>query len=197
MAVTYTPPSTSPVTTLLTSRFYILASGEETSPRTNLTHLNGAAVSGTLYLSYFTAQKTETITQVTTTTGSTSAGATQTLSRIGVYSEAANGDLTLVASTANDTALWRTTYTDYTKSFSSSWTKQAGQVYAVATLIVTAAALPTWLGLNAPSVGILGQKLSTRPRICGTFVSQTDLPSTVANGNIGQSTQPVYALILP
>src|SRR5690348_5902610 len=59
-------------------------------------------VSGTISFTYGTAQKTETINNLTSNTGNTAAGATPTFCGYAVYSSDAAGNLTLVAQCAND-----------------------------------------------------------------------------------------------
>lgn len=140
--------------------------------------------SGTVALSYWTARRTETITQVTTYTGGTAAGATPTLCRVGVYSVASNGDLTLTASIANDTALWASTNTAYTRSFTSSWTKTVGQRYAFALIVVTGAAIPVFLGTNNTSIAVAAPLFLQAPTISSRITGQTDLPASIAAASL-------------
>src|SRR5215207_4562461 len=96
-----------------------LTTGEETIPRMFAFQSNVTRVSGVLGLTFFSARKTESISQIRMTCGNVAA-ASITLCRIGIYSVAGNGDITLVASTPNDTALFAATFTRYTKSLSAS-----------------------------------------------------------------------------
>lgn len=141
-------------------------------------------VSGSMRLVYFTARKDETVTQVSVSSGTTAAGATPTLIRIGVYEVAANGDLTLVASTPNDTTLLSATNITYTKALSASLFKKKGTRYAIGLLIMTAAALPTFLGTGMGNATLT----AIPPRMLGTVASLSDLPSTVASGTVAAST---------
>lgn len=143
-----------------------------------------AATSGTLVLTYFTADKTETISTLTAYTGTTAAAATPTICRYGVYSVAANGDLTLAASTPNDTTLWSVTQTAYPKALSSSWSKVAGNRYALAVLQVTSATAALFIGVQLSATAPLNTIGRIAPAILGRVTSQTDLPSSVANGSI-------------
>lgn len=174
-----------------------LTSGEATMPRTGIS--SGQAVaSGTLNLTYFTARKTETITQVRVPSGGTAAGATPTLCRVGIYSEAGNGDLTLVASIASDTALWAATSTEYLRSFTASLSKVAGQRYALGLIVVSAAALPTFYQPTSPNSAIHGTIMARAPRLAGLVAGQTDLPSSVVAASITNgSPRPVYAELVP
>jgi hypothetical protein len=171
-----------------------LTVGEEVMPRLLADSTIGLA-SGQLKLTYFTAHKTETTTQVRVISGSTAAGATPTLVRLGLYSVAANGDLTLVASTANDTTLFAAVNSIYTRSWSSSYVKVAGQRYALGIVLVTAAATPIIAGKPSPTAMYGSGELAASPRLTG-FSNQTDLPATLAAGSVGSNQQPFYGVIL-
>ena len=137
--------------------------------------------SGNLLLSYATAVRTEAINTLTTYSGTNAAGATPTLCRVGVYSVAANGDLTLIAACANDTALWAATNTAYPKALTSTFNKVAGQRYAYACICVSAAGIPSLCGnlhaiANVPFIS---------PRVCAVVSGQADLPASIVNGSIG------------
>ena len=162
-----------------------LASGFLTIPRwaTNTTSLSLGG-SGSLHLTYFDADKTAVVTTVGARSGGTAAGATPTVARIGLYSVAANGDLTLIASTANDTALFSAANTNYSKSFSASATVTRGQRLAVGVLVVSGATMPTLVG-NSGNAG--SSELAIAPRLCGLVTGQTDLPSSVAAGSVSNS----------
>lgn len=145
----------------------------------------GASGTDQLMLTYFTAARTETIGTLTVVTGTTAAGATPTLCRMGIYSVAANGDLTLVASTANDTALFAATSTSYAKALSASVGLTAGDRYAVGVLVVSAAAIPTFVGhLGATASAATALTSLVTPRRLGRVLSQTSLPSSVSAGSV-------------
>jgi len=171
----------------------LLTTGEATIPRDNSSLTSAATVSGILRLSYFTARKTETTTQCRVVSGATAAGATPTLVQFALYSIASDGAGTLVASTANDTALLATNNTAYTKSWSSSYAKVAGQRYAFGILVVTAATAPTLAGtvLTTASEGAVA------PRLTGSLSSQASLPSSFTDAGLAISTSRFYAAILP
>lgn len=176
---------------------FLLASGEGSTMRAGLTHLNAAIGTQNVRLTYFTAQKSETITRLRTTTGNTAA-TSATVCQMGVYSEAANGALTLVAYTANDTTLWAAAYTHYTKTLSSSWTKVAGQRYATAALTVTTGASPNLIGPFVGAAGVIGELLAEGPRVTAVPISAyTALPATIAATNLNIDTTPVYTTMLP
>lgn len=152
-----------------------IATGEATNDRMFINSSTATQSTGIFRVVYFTATKTETITSLSTSTTTTAAAATPTLARFGVYSIDSAGAATLVASTANDTTLFATAFTKYTKALSSSWAKVAGQRYAIGILVVTAAAAPT---IAAASLTGNVAVFSAAPRISGQLASQADLPST-------------------
>lgn len=166
----------------------LLASGEEAVPRIMMTSEDRPA-SGTLHLTYFTARKTETVTKVQTNVSS-GAAAGLTLARIGIYSVAANGGLTLVASTPSDTAMWTATFTPYQKTFSVAWAKLAGQRYAVGILGV---------GTTMPileCIPVRFQASGFAPRIQGE-IAAADLPGSVADAALSNQYRVFQAYFLP
>jgi hypothetical protein len=172
----------------------VLTSGEGTTLRENAT--TGAAVAATtgiMRLAYFTALKSETTTAVRVGTGTTAAAATPTLCRIGLYSIAANGDGTLVASIANDTTLFAGASTSYTRSWSTPYAKVAGQRYAVGLLVVSGATTPTLNGVALSS----SAEAAVAPRLAGLISGQTDLPSSFVAGDVAVYGGLLYAAILP
>jgi hypothetical protein len=172
----------------------LYAAGEEVYARTRINSTAVTCGTGSLRLTYFTARRSETITQAKVRTGATAAGATPTIIRIGLWTTDATGALlALVASTPNDTTLLAATATAYTKAFSASYAKVLGQRYALGLLVVTAAAAPQLLGrieLDAAEAGVA-------PRLCGAVAGQTDLPATVAAGSVTDSVNNIYAVVLP
>jgi len=173
----------------------LVTTGEETFPRDLLSSSSAVApISQSLRLTYFTARKTESTTQVRMYSGGTAAAATPSLCRIGLWSVAANGDLTLVASTANDTTLFAGTVTAYTRSWSAPYAKVAGQRYAIGALVVSATTMPTFGGSQ---VTYSAEGGSVAPVMGAVINSQADLPSSVAVGSLAASGQRLYAVILP
>lgn len=168
--------------------------GEVSFPRALVTTGTAVYTSGTLHLAYFTARKSETIGTLTLYTSGTAA-ATITLIRYSVYAVAPNDDLTLMASTANDTSLLIAANTAYPKALSSAWSKQAGQRYAIGQLVV-ATTPPTMLNMqNATSIpaAIYGRS----PRLCGAVTGLSDLPSTVAYTSVVDTVRCPYVLMTP
>lgn len=170
-----------------------LTSGEEVIYRPYATSSAQSAATGVLKLSYWTARKTENSTQGRVTTGGTAAAATPTLCRFGVYSIAANGDGTLVASVVNDTTLFAATFSVYTRNWSSTFPKVRGQRYAFGILVVTGAATPTFLGI-APGNAV---DAFTAPSYCANLTGQTDLPGSFTAGSLAASSQNIQGYVLP
>ncbi|HEY9417892.1 MAG TPA: hypothetical protein VIQ30_24295, partial [Pseudonocardia sp.] len=173
----------------------LLSSGEETLSRDLAKDTASITSTQTLRLTYFVARKSETTTQVRIISGSTAAAATPTLCRIGLYSIDGSGNGTLVASIASDTALFAATNTAYTRSWSSSYAKVAGQRYALGVLVVSSAALPTIAGIAFATAA--GTELGIDPRLTGSIGAQADLPSTFTAGSVAVSPSRMYAAILP
>ena len=169
-----------------------LTLGESTMARREVSSNAVTFSSGALRLTHFTATKSETVTQICVPSGGTAAGATPTLVRMGLYRVENNGDITLLASTANDTTLFAATATRYTKTLDTPVQKIRGQRYAIGVLVVTAAAAPAFYG-SAIVPGILS---SQEPKLCTTVAGQTDLPASVASASL-VATFSFYAEILP
>jgi hypothetical protein len=172
-----------------------LVTGEETLARDLANSATAVTMtSQTLRLSYFTARKTEVTTSVRQTSGATAAAATPTLCRIGLYLiDAAEGG-TLVAAIDNDTALFANASTAYTRSWATPYTKIAGQRYALGTLVVSGAAVPTITGASLPSSPA---ELAIAPRLSSLINSQADLPLSFVVGGLTTSSLRGYGVILP
>jgi hypothetical protein len=150
--------------------------------------------SGTLRLTYFTPAKPLAATQVRVATGGTAAAATPTLCRIGLYSVAANGDLTLVGSTANDTTLFAATTTAYTRSLTATANLAAGTRYAMGIVVVSGVTLPSFAG-QIPSLP--NTETALAPALSASVTGQPDLPSSLAVASIQFNTaQRFYGVFL-
>jgi len=181
------PSSIDPTVSLLTV-------GQETVPRFSVAAATGSMVSQSLRLTFFTARTSETVTQVRQWTGTTAAGATPSLCRLGLYSVAANGDIALVASTPNDTTLFAAANTAYTKSFSASYALATGLRYALGILVVSAAAMPSFYSAAA---ALSATELATAPRLAAAVAAQADLPASVVAASLGLSALAFYSVVLP
>jgi hypothetical protein len=167
---------------IVENRLDVLASGEMVPQDRRIALVvnnTGTMVSGRLHLHYFTAERTEAISQIETYSGATAAGATPTLIRLGIYSiDTVTGDGTLVASIANDLTLYVATFTTYLRSLTSTFSKVRGARYAIGTLVVTAAAAPIVMTMQTGTVSTADTLLARAPRIGGRLDSQTDLPAS-------------------
>lgn len=164
------------------------AGGETVPPRHMINSFNAVDLSflasGRVYLSFLTAKRTESINTLQLHTGSLAAGATPTVVRYGVWSAAANGDLTLIASTPNDTTLLSAIHTVYPKALSATWNKQAGQDYAVGFIIVSGASMPHLVGKIFPSTDYIGAETFLHPRIVAVRNGEANLPASIINANL-------------
>lgn len=152
---------------------------------------NGPSLStGALRLTFFTPPSSFVANTAVTATGGTAAAATPTLCKVGVYSVATNGDLTLVASTANTPSLWASSSTKYETALSSAYTFVGGQRYAAAVLCVTGATAPNAFGtiISNGSSAVLGLS----PRLSGFLSGQSDLPASISSGSVTDSTSRVW-----
>lgn len=175
----------------------LLAVGQEVFSRSLATTNNQPLVNQKVQFTCFTARKSETVGQIRTLTGSTGAAATPTLCRLGLYTvDATSGDMTLVASTPNDTSLWAASGQAYTKSFSSPYAVSRGARYAVAFLCTTGVAAPNLL-LRTPLQTASSAEAALLPRLCGALTGQTDLPSSATQAGLAVSTLIPYAALLP
>lgn len=165
--------------------------GESVYDRTQ-TSTGAAATTQQLRLCGFTARASQNITQVRVVTGATAAAATPSLCRIGVYSRNGANLYTLVASHANDTALFAAANTTYTKTFTAPFDKVAGVDYVVAILIVSAVAFPTFIAPPvAANTAFQTDAQLLQPVMSGVVAAQADLPATFAGATITNA--PVYA----
>ncbi len=170
----------------------ILADGSEGVFNRLLATSTAGASNGNFRGPYFTCRKSQTITKIRTIVGSTNqVGAT--LCRIGLYTVDASDNLTLVASTANDTSLWASAGTAYDKALSASYAVTRGTRYAVGHLVVGASQAPSLAGFTLLN-GAVG---NTLPRTGFLIGSQTDLPSSLAVGSMTGSNVMTYAALVP
>ena len=146
-----------------------LAVGEATLPRFIGVNTNTVSLTNDVArFTYFTAQRTETISQVKTISGNTAAvGAT--LARIHIYEQDAHGNLTEVAKTANTTSLWTSTNTVYTTALEASFQKKAGHRYAVALCISGTSVAPTLFGYWPSDAA----QFAESPRLSNYFATAT------------------------
>lgn len=150
-------------------------------------------ITGRVYLTYFTAVEALTVSKLMGATRTAAVG--QTFARMGLYSVAGNGDITLVARIASDAALWTgSTFTGFIRSFDtaggypSSYQLTAGARYAVGQLSVFSGTGPGPMLNSLPFTGVVGPVGAAGflpRRLVGSVDGQTDLPTSVVNASIG------------
>jgi len=172
-----------------------LAVGEEVYTRERADASTVSMLTQALRLTYFTARKAQTTTKVRVRSGTTAAGATPTLCRIGLYLIDGVGDGTRVASILNDTALFNLASTGFTRDWSVPYLMVVGQRYALGILVVTTAALPTIAGYTYGTA--MDEEGAMTPRLTGRLSTQTDLPASFVDTSLIASVSRYYGVILP
>jgi hypothetical protein len=182
--------------------------GEEVFPR-NLSMTNTILTSGTLYLTYFRAKKTEFIGHIETPINTASSGATY--SGMGLFTVSSTGLLTLVAKgeQTSGITLWTSAFEyiggtgaiNTRATLSANYLKRAGQLYAIGVLFTgtTGPALPMVVGLTA-GAGAMGF-ISGAPidPLCAQLTGQTTLgtigTTTHTNASLSSSNNMVYSVL--
>lgn len=170
----------------------ILGAGEEAIFKRHWITNQPGITNGNFRGTYFTCHKSQTITAIRTLVGGTNQiGAT--LCRIGLYTVDSSDNLTLVASTANDTNLWNTANATVDKSLSSSYAVTRGNRYAIGLLVVGSSQAPTIGGiqLTNSAAGAIS------PRMAFLVGSQTDLPSSILVGSMAGANVLPWAVLVP
>jgi hypothetical protein len=143
-----------------------------------ITNTANALVSGTQYFTFFTPLASRTVSEITMSSAGTAA-ATVTTVKMGLYTYDGT-TATLVAETDNDATVFTSTFTSYTRSFSTgggyaaNYDLVAGTRYALG-LIVVATTMPSVYMSNTfvpNSLNVLD------PRLSGSVTGQTDLLAT-------------------
>jgi hypothetical protein len=157
-----------------------------------------AGASGTMLLTYFTAQKTESITTLSVSPGT--AGAGLTLARYGVYSVGAAGALSsLLASSANNTSQWTIATpglngTNAAATLTSTFSKVAGTRYAIG-LLAVGTTMPSFIGCTPMAAA--PADCAQDPRVCGVVTGQANLPASVVSGSIANYGIAPYVWLQP
>lgn len=126
----------------------VLEVGQGTLSRRSLTFNGVTLASGVLRLTAFTGAKNFTASKLRLICAG-AAGATPTLVRAGIYSiDPETEDMTLVASIANDTALFNVANTEYERNLTAPVDIVQGVRYAVGLLCVTGATAPNMVGIG-------------------------------------------------
>lgn len=149
------------------------------------------AASGQMYLTYFRAQRNRPLATARAYSGATAAAATPTLVRFGLYLENPDRSLTLVAAIANDTAIFATINTEYSRALTTGlgYAPIEGARYASGILTVTGAAAPSILGAGAVGSAVVN---AYSPRTNGIVTGLTDLPATIADATVANAANRQY-----
>jgi hypothetical protein len=172
---------------------------QETCDRRHLSSLGSSLTSGRIVFSYFQADSALAAGHVLIPTGTTlnTAAGAGALIRAGLYSVAANGTLTQLASTTNDVAAMSTANSEVSKALSATVTFVPGGWYAYGLLVVSTA-MPNTVAAIAGSAA-QGAGGNGRHRLAGFFSGQTDLPAdagTIASGSISNTGNMPYAAFI-
>jgi hypothetical protein len=168
-----------------------IAAGECIYPRIPVS-TGPVLISGSMFLFFWTAQKTETINFLTSISESIAAGATPTYAAFAVFSVDGSGNLTQVAITANDTSIFNGTFQTKKLATTAPWNKIAGQRYAYGILMVSSFAMPNVGGFN----GSLPYS-SNPPRVAGQITGQTSILSSYAVGSISNASSSIWGVVEP
>jgi hypothetical protein len=171
-----------------------LAGAQETMPRWAATNISNPSMpSGAVRFAYFTASASQTITKISLSSSNTAAGATPSLVRYGIYSVDSSGNLTQLSQTANVTSVFAAPQNSYPLALAASVALTQGQLYAIAAIVVTAAAAPTVAGVLCAT----GVDNAFAPRLCGVLTAQSDLAASYTAGQVALSQSFAYAAALP
>lgn len=140
-----------------------------------------AGASGEMYLSHFRVPASQLAATVRVGNG-VAAGATPTLCRLGLYRVAANGDISLIASTANDTTLFGTGYTSYSRALTVPVQLIEGEWLAAGVLVVSAAAMPDMIAPLPAGSAFLATR--SAPKLATFVFGLTDLPASVVSASV-------------
>lgn len=174
----------------------VLEVGEASVPRWLLTG-QVIAGSGALKLGFFTARKSETVTQVRSILSTAAAGLT--LLRCGIYEVDEDGAGTLVASTVNDASLMNSGGVLVTKALEASFEKVAGQRLAVGWLGVgtTRPQLAGRSGIGAGLTAAPNAAEALAPRLGGQINSLADLPASFVDADLSPTNTYASIDLLP
>jgi len=170
-----------------------LTVGESIMPRDVVTNGSVAIAGSTVRFTYWRCSKSQTANSIRMISGATAGAATSTVNRMAIYTIAANGDLTLGASTAHDANTFIAASTSYTRALTTPQVLVRGTWYAHALLVVGAGTIPTIVG-GSGAIG--SSEGAIAPRIAGS-VAGTALPASVLAANVVASGVRLYAAILP
>jgi hypothetical protein len=157
--------------------------GEYVRPRTEWNESTASLGDGVIELTYFRATKTETVSSVSMwTSGTAQSGATTV--KMAVYELDLSLNLTRVGVTANSTGLFVASNTKYTGTLSSSFTKTAGQLYAVGVLVV-GGTKPTLVAVQPHTSATQAAEFGQDRKLAGRITGQTDMSASYTAAQSG------------
>ncbi|MEE3066571.1 MAG: hypothetical protein VYA67_21960 [Actinomycetota bacterium] len=110
-----------------------------------------------------------------------------TLAKFGVWSVAGNGNLTRIGVTANATGILGDEFANYQVPLLAAASLTPNQWYAYGFIV----------DADDPMVKLAGSFVlddaNLEPRLCGLLTGQTDLPASIAAGDIGHNYRTFYA----
>lgn len=188
----YSPPSTSNAP-VYNDLYNEVGGGISTFSRALLTGANQIGmISGMNFLTYFTAGQDITVGNLNIANG-TAAAATPTLCRAGIYSiDAATRAGTLIASSANNTALFSVANAFNNVPLTAPVALTRGQRYAVGICVVTAATPPALSGH-----AMIGGVTTALPRLSGYLSGQADLAANYADASLSASSGRAWTGLTP
>lgn len=177
-----------------------LDSGESNFPRQDIETVIAASnqeITGAV----FNAAKAEDINTIEVTLWDTQFSGAPTLARVGVYEWNMDTDVgTLVASSANDTTLFQTSFTTYSIPLSTTWKKKRGKYYVIPILTVASGVggPPRFLARTAyPAGSVAGDVMAKKPRMIVRDSGHTDLPATLTSSALGGTGRAIYVAMIP
>ena len=172
------------------------AGGESVFDRIPLTNSNASA-SGQIRFAGFICQRSEVVKTVRLVTGGTAAGPTPTFGKVGVYHRF-GANWVKEAESINDINLFNAANSTFNVAMVSPMRKIVNEQYLVAQMMISAAALPVF---QCPSSGwvtaYMTDVLNQLPRLTGALTGQTDLPASIPDASIVNTTGTFHALLLP
>lgn len=145
-----------------------------------------AAASGTALLTYFTAHRPDDVAAMAVFIVTAQVTTPATLNKMALYTEASNGDLTRVATTASGTTTFDATGL-VSVALTATYTLIPGQRYAAAILAVGSVG-PVLLAEGGTGTDPEGVLLGTAPRMAAHIVSLTDLGASHLNAVVAVPT---------
>lgn len=163
---------------------------EQTMSRFDVT-VGQATTSGSIYLSFFTARENRTITKLRMFNGAFAVGTT--LARMGLYKQASDGDLDILGSTENDTGLFGSLNTIFTKDLTNPVEIIKGDRYALGFVVVSTGTAGSRSGFNFSNTNVG----AFEPRSNAIVPGQSDLLNHIFQSQLNPTTLMHYWEALP